>query len=174
MGLTVNLLTLIRGLGDNNERAKCMKMNAYIAGVGMTRFGKNLDRTLKSLTIEAIKASIIDAGISTKDINAAYHANVAAGTMVGQVCIPGQVALREMGLGGIPVVNVKNACASAATAFQQASTMVTAGLYDVVLAVGAEKLYHPDKERTFAVFEGCVDYEDFDRVVKSVVTKITG
>jgi|TARA_B110000483_G_scaffold239793_1_gene319041 acetyl-CoA acetyltransferase len=174
MGLTVNLLTLIRGLGDNNERAKCMEMNAYIAGVGMTRFGKNLDRTLKSLTIEAIKASIIDAGISTKDINAAYHANVAAGTMVGQVCIPGQVALREMGLGGIPVVNVKNACASAATAFQQASTMVTAGLYDVVLAVGAEKLYHPDKERTFAVFEGCVDYEDFDRVVKSVETKISG
>jgi acetyl-CoA acetyltransferase len=151
-----------------------MKMRAYIAGVGMTRFGKNLNRTLKSLTIEAIKASIIDAEISTEDINAAYHANVAAGTMVGQICIPGQVALREMGIGGIPVVNIKNACASAATAFQQASAMVTAGLYDVVLAVGAEKLYHPEKERTFAVFDGCVDYEDFDKVVKSVETKISG
>jgi acetyl-CoA acetyltransferase len=172
LGLDIIILKN-KGNGSNDERDICMKMNAYIAGVGMTPFGKHLNRTLKSLTIEAIKAAMIDAGISNKDINAAYHGNVAAGTMIGQTCIPGQVALREMGLGGIPVVNVKNACASASTAFQQASAMVTAGLYDVVLAVGAEKLYHPEKKRTFAVFDGCVDHEDFDKVVKSVEAKIS-
>jgi acetyl-CoA acetyltransferase len=145
-----------------------MKMNAYIAGVGMTPFGNHMDRSLKSLAVEAARAAMKDAGVDNSDINAAYHANVAAGTMVGQVCIPGQVAFREMGLGGIPVVNVKNACASASTAFHQASAMVSAGYYDVVLVVGAEKLYHEEKERTFAVFDGCVDYEDFDKVVSSV------
>jgi acetyl-CoA acetyltransferase len=149
-----------------------MKMNAYIAGVGMTRFGKHLDRSLKSLAVEAAQLAMKDAGVGNSDINAAYHANVAGGSMVGQICIPGQVAFREMGLGGIPVINVKNACASGSTAFQQASAMVTAGFYDVVLVVGAEKLYHPDKARTFAVFDGCVDYEDFDKVVASVAQRI--
>ena len=38
--------------------------------------------------------------------------------------------------------------------------MVTAGLYDVVLAVGCDKLYHEDKKRTFAVFEGGLDVEN--------------
>jgi acetyl-CoA acetyltransferase len=150
-----------------------MKMNAYIAGVGMTPFGKHMDRSLKSLAVEAARAAMKDAGVDNADINAAYHANVAAGTMVGQICIPGQVAFREMGLGGIPVVNVKNACASASTAFHQASAMVSAGYYDVVLVVGAEKLYHVEKERTFAVFDGCVDYEDFDQVVSSVQERIS-
>ena len=149
-----------------------MQMNAYIAGVGMTRFGKHLDRSLKSLAVEAAQLAMKDAGVGNSDINAAYHANVAGGSMVGQICIPGQVAFREMGLGGIPVINVKNACASASTAFQQASAMVTAGFYDVVLVVGVEKLYHPDKARTFAVFDGCVDYEDFDNVVASVAQRI--
>lgn len=149
-----------------------MQMKAYIAGVGMTAFGNHLQRSLKSLTAEAIHAAMADAGVSNGDINAAYHANVAAGTMVGQVCIPGQVALREIGLGGIPVVNVKNACASASTAFQQACAMVSAGYYDVVLVVGAEKLYHSEKEKTFAVFDGCVDYEDFDKVVTAVRQRI--
>ncbi|WP_241505857.1 thiolase family protein [Parahaliea mediterranea] len=147
-------------------------MNAIVAGVGMTTFGKHMDRQLKSLAVEAIQSAIEDAGLSLADIEAAYYANVAAGTMVGQVCIPGQVALREMGLGGIPVVNVKNACASASTAFHQGCAMVSAGVYDVVLVVGAEKLYHQDKSRTFSVFDGCVDYEDFDRVVDSVKTRI--
>ena len=150
-----------------------MQMNAFIAGVGMTPFAKHLNRSLKSLTVEAIQAAMRDAGVGNDAINAAYHANVAAGTMVGQICIPGQVALREMGLGGIPVVNVKNACASASTAFHQACAMVSAGYYDVVLAVGAEKLYHEEKERTFAVFDGCVDYEDFDKVVGSDKQRIS-
>ncbi|MGY8859320.1 MAG: thiolase family protein [Pseudomonadales bacterium] len=149
-----------------------MQMKAYIAGVGMTPFGNHIQRSLKSLSAEAILAAMADAGVSNNDINAAYHANVAAGTMVGQMCIPGQVALREIGLGGIPVVNVKNACASASTAFQQACAMVSAGYYDVVLVVGAEKLYHPEKERTFAVFDGCVDYEDFEKVVSEVRQRI--
>jgi len=142
-----------------------MKQNAYIAGVGMTTFGKHLDRTLKSLTAEAVTDALQDAGMEATALEAAWMGNVAAGTIVGQVCIPGQVALRSIGIGRIPVVNVKNACASASTALHEAATMVTAGLHDVVLATGAEKLYCADKDRIFSVFTGCLDYEDYDKVV---------
>ncbi len=145
-----------------------MKQDAYIAGVGMTRFGNHMDRTLKSLTVEAVSEALADSGLVANDVQAAWVGNVAAGTIVGQICIPGQVALRSMGIGGIPVVNVKNACASASTAFHEACTLVSAGIYDVVLAVGSEKLYTKDKSKIFSVFDGCLDFEDFDSVVASL------
>lgn len=148
-----------------------MKQNAYIAGVGMTSFGKHIDRGLKSLTIEAINQALNDAGLEGKDLEAAYMGNAAAGIIVGQICVPGQVALREIGIGHIPVVNIENACASASTAFNQACSMVTSGLYDVVLATGAEKLFHQDKLKTFSVFSGAVDVEDYDIVEQQIVAR---
>ncbi len=150
-----------------------MKQNAYIAGVGMTRFGKHLDRGLKSLAAEAINAAMADAGIGLADLQAAYMGNAAAAVITGQVCVPGQMILRELGVGRIPVVNVENACATAATAFQQACTMVTMGLYDVVLACGVEKLYHPDKLKTFSVFGGAIDVEAMDTVIAGISNRLS-
>jgi acetyl-CoA acetyltransferase len=66
------------------------------------------------------------------------------------------------------VVNVENACASASTALQQAAAMVTAGLYDVVLALGVEKLYHADKRKTFAAFSGAVDVEALQDIMAAL------
>lgn len=149
-----------------------MQQNAYIAGVGMTSFGKHLDRGLKSLAGEAITAALTDAGLETSDLNAAYMGNAAAAVITGQVCVPGQMVLRSLGIGKIPVVNVENACATAATAFQQAATMITAGLYDVVLACGSEKLYHEDKQRTFSVFTGAVDVESMDAVMAGISERL--
>jgi acetyl-CoA acetyltransferase len=135
-------------------------MNAYVAGVGMTRFGKQLDKTLKALAGEAVQAALADAGLERSALQAAWMGNAAAGVVTGQEMIRGQVALRELGIGRIPVVNVENACASSSTALQQAAAMVTAGLYDVVLACGSEKLFHEDKARSFAAFTSAVDVED--------------
>ncbi|MCO4756932.1 MAG: thiolase family protein [Oceanospirillaceae bacterium] len=148
-----------------------MKQNAYIAGVGMTQFGKHIDRGLKSLTIEAINQALKDAGLEGKDLEAAYMGNAAAGTIVGQICVPGEVALREMGIGRIPVINIENACASASTAFNQACSMITSGLYDVVLATGAEKLFHADKLKTFSVFSGAVDVENYAAVEQQIIDR---
>jgi acetyl-CoA acetyltransferase len=145
-----------------------MKQNAFVAGVGMTRFGKHIDRGMKDLAGEAINAALADANLSKDDLNAAYVGNAAAGVITGQVCVPGQMVLRELGIGKIPVVNVENACATASTAFQQAATMVSAGLYDCVLAVGMEKLFHEDKQRTFDVFTGAADTEDMDAVIEGI------
>ena len=137
-----------------------MKMNAYVAGVGMTRFGKHMDTTLKGLACEAIGEAITDAGIGTDAIEAAYMANAAGGVVQGQEMISGQVALRELGIGRIPVINLENACASSSTAFNQAATMVSLGAYDIALVCGFEKLFHEDKRRTFAAFDGAVDTEN--------------
>lgn len=149
-----------------------MKMNAIIAGGGMTAFGKFPTLTLKELAGQAIQAALADAGLTAGDIQAAYMGNAAAGTITGQVCVPGEVVLRSLGIGRIPVINVENACATASTALNQAAAMVTAGLYDVVLAVGYEKLVHADKARTFSVFSGAVDVDDMDGLARLVDRKM--
>ena len=124
-----------------------MQINAYVAGVGMTRFGKHLDMTLKGLAGEAIREALNDAGLQSNDLEVAYMGNAAGGVVQGQEMISGQVALRELGIGKIPVINVENACATSSTAFNQACAMVTAGAYDVALVCGFEKLFHEDKAR---------------------------
>jgi acetyl-CoA acetyltransferase len=136
-----------------------MRTEAVIGGVGMTQFGKHMDTGLKALGAEAVSAALLDAGIDAKDLQAAFVGNAAAGLVTGQECIRGQVILRGMGIGRIPVVNVENACASASTALHQACAMVSAGAYDIVLALGVEKLYHEDKRKSFAAFSGAVDVE---------------
>lgn len=136
-----------------------MRMNAYIAGIGMTDFGNHLQIPLKQLAGQAITLALQDAGVEAGDLQAAYMANAAGGIIVGQGMIGGQVALRELGIGQIPVLNIENACASASSAFNQACAMVSSGYYDVVLVCGYEKLFHEDKRRTFAAFSGAVDVE---------------
>jgi acetyl-CoA acetyltransferase len=142
-----------------------MKFNAVVGGVGMTRFGKHMERGLKSIGGEAVQAAIADAGIEAKDIEAAFVGNAAAGLVTGQECIRGQVVLRSVGIGRIPVINVENACASGSTAMNQAAALVTAGLYDVVLALGVEKLYHEDKRKSFSAFSGAVDVEAMEEIM---------
>lgn len=137
-----------------------MKMDAYVIGVGMTRFGKHMDKGLKTLAISAIEDALSDAGIGKERIQAAWMGTAAAPIITGQLCIPGQAVLRSMGIGRIPVVNVENACATSSTAFQEACAMVSLGQYDIALAAGYEKLYHEDKLKTFSVFTGCVDVEN--------------
>jgi acetyl-CoA acetyltransferase len=143
-----------------------MRLNAIIAGVGMTHFGKHMDTGLKAIGAEAVKAAVADAGIAQDDLEAAWVGNAAAGLVTGQECIRGQVILRSIGLGRLPVINVENACASASTALHQAAAMVTAGLYDMVLALGVEKLYHPDKKKSFSAFSGAVDVEAMQEILK--------
>lgn len=145
---------------------------AYIAGIGMTPFGKHIDTTLSSLASRAITAALDDTGMDKRHLQAAYMGNAAAATITGQVCIAGEVALRSMSIGKIPVVNVENACATAATAFQQAVTMIEADVYDIVLACGYEKLYHEDKEKTFSVFSGAIDIDAKDKIISELSEKV--
>jgi acetyl-CoA acyltransferase len=130
-----------------------------IGGVGMTRFAKQPDRNLKSLAAEAVDVALEDASMELADVQAIFFGNAVAGTITGQEMVRGQVTLRPQGVHSIPVINVENACASASTALHLAWLSVASGQYDVALAVGAEKMTHPDKARSFAAIGQAMDVE---------------
>jgi len=142
-----------------------MKLNAIVAGVGMTRFTKHPDKGLKELGREAIEKAVADAGLTLSDLQAAYVGNCAAGLVTGQESVRGQVILHPMGVGKIPIINVENACASGSTALLQACVMVSTGIYDAVLALGVEKLTHPDKMKSFAAFAGAMDIDELTEML---------
>lgn len=83
-----------------------------------------------------------------------------------QHSIRGQVVLRSMGIGSIPVVNVENACAGASTALYLAIMGIKAGMYDCALAVGSEKITHEDKTVSLMAYASCMDVENFDMQLK--------
>ncbi|HEY9209012.1 MAG TPA: thiolase family protein [Acidovorax sp.] len=132
----------------------------YIAGVGMTPFGRHPQWSVKDLTRQVVTTALQDAGCSARQLQAAYFSNATQGHMEGQHMVRGQLALRAMGVEGIPVVNVENACASASTALHLAVQHVRSGAADIVLAVGAEKMWSEDKARMFAAFDGAWDVHD--------------
>jgi len=129
----------------------------YVVGVGMTPFGRMLDSDTKTLSKNAVAAALADAGIDKPAVEAAFFGNASQGHMERQHMIRGEIALRSMGIGGIPVVNVENACASGSTAFNLAVTFLKAGEGDVALALGAEKMFSIDRKLMFASFDSAWD-----------------
>jgi acetyl-CoA acetyltransferase len=145
-----------------------MRVNAIVAGVAMTPFGKHMDKSLKQLGGIPVLDAVKDAGVELADIEAAYVGNCAAGTVTGQESIRGQVILSSIGLGKVPIINIENACGSGTTALNQACMMVSAGYYDVVLALGVEKLFHENKMITYAAFGGAIDVEVRDQMMAEI------
>lgn len=145
-----------------------------VVGAGMTRFGKHQDRSMKDLAREAVENALRAAGMEREAIEAAAVGNAVAGLITGQECIRGQVVLREMGIGGIPVINTENACASSSTAFHIAWLYVASGMYDTVLAVGMEKLFHPDKKRTFTAIGSAIDMDIADEFARQMSGEQSG
>ncbi|MBK9520739.1 MAG: thiolase family protein [Rhodocyclaceae bacterium] len=126
----------------------------YIVGVGMTPFGRLLDRSVYDMVGEAVGLALKDAGASTADIESAYYAGATNGVLQDQTAIPGPIAMRHLGIEGVPVFSVENACASGSSAFNLAIMALQAGSCDIALAVGAEKMNIADKSKMFAVFDG--------------------
>lgn len=134
-------------------------MKATMIGGGMTAFGKHKDRNLKSLVEEAVNIALEDAGLDKSAIQAAYVGNASQGVLQGQESIRGQVVLHAMGIGGVPIINVENACASSATALNGAMAMVALGEVDCALVLGMEKMYFDDRSKVLPAFTGCMDVE---------------
>ncbi|SEQ38019.1 Acetyl-CoA acetyltransferase [Solimonas aquatica] len=153
-------------------QARMLQQHAYIAGVGMTAFARHAGRGLKSLGAEALRLALADAGLEPQSVQAAYLANAAAPLVTGQSAVGGQVLLRELGIGGIAVVNVENADAGGATAFHQACAMVSAGYYDVVLACAYEKLHQADAARADAALGNALDVERADELQQLLRQKL--
>ena len=133
--------------------------DAYIVGIGMNRFSKYPDETVGTMAERVIETVLADAGIGRRELQAGFFSNSFWGALDGQHSIRGQVVFRRMGIDKIPVTNVENACAGGSTALHMAYTSIRAGLYDVAIAVGSEKLYTPDKARAFAALASGTDVE---------------
>jgi acetyl-CoA acetyltransferase len=148
----------------------------YILGIGMTGLGKFVERSVKDLTREAVTLALQDANCSLNDIQAAWFSNTRQGLLEGQNGVRGQCALRPLGVQRIPITNVENACASGSTALLQAVAHIKAGLCEVALIVGAEKMFFPDKrEAMFNAFKGGTDVyrlEEFHQRVSNQCTEL--
>jgi acetyl-CoA acetyltransferase len=105
-----------------------------VIGVGMIPFGKYPDRKLADLGWPAVKSAIVDANIEPRKIEAVY-----CGTALGGM-MSGQRVMGRLGLTGIPIANIENACSSSSTAFRQGIMAIQTGQFDVVLVIGVEKL----------------------------------
>ncbi len=105
-----------------------------VIGVGMIPFGKYPETNITDLGWPAVKAAIKDAGIDARRIQAVYSGTARGGAMVGQRI------MGRLGLAGLPIVNVENACSSSSSAMAQGVMAVSSGAYDMVLVIGVEKL----------------------------------
>lgn len=127
-----------------------------VVGVGMIPFGKYPAKSLADLGWPAVKAALGDAGIAPRKVQAAFCGTALGGMMAGQRI------LGRIGLTGIPIVNVENACSSGSTALRQGILAIRSGEYDVVLVVGVEKLTKfgggtlPLEEEDWEVSQGLV------------------
>lgn len=118
--------------------------NVAVIGVGAHPVGKYEHLALKDLAREAIWGALRDADVEPEKIDVAYVGNSLGGLLTGQEGIRGQVVMQDAGFGGLPVINVENACASGATAFRGAWLEVASGNADFALAVGVEKMFVGD------------------------------
>ncbi len=106
----------------------------YVAGIGIIPFRKRNEWSSHRMGQEAVVAGVKDSGLQPTDIQSVY-----CGTAMGGMLM-GQRITRDIGLSGLPLVNMDNACSSGSTALYEACHAVKNGQYDVALAVGVEKL----------------------------------
>ena len=144
--------------------------DVYVAGIAMTVFGRHPERSLEDLAREALAGAMKDAGCGAADLGVAYYAGMTNGPLQGQISIPGQVVFSKIGVEGIPVYNVENACASGSSAFNLAVQSLKAGTTDVALALGSEKMNIPDKAKAFSIFEGGWDVSRAEENYRTLVS----
>jgi acetyl-CoA acetyltransferase len=105
-----------------------------VIGVGLSRFAKQPEISILDLSQGPILDALDDAGAVPEQIQAAYCGSVFGGSSLGQKVLKG------VGMTGIPILNLENACSSGSSAFREAWLGVASGMYDIALAFGTEKL----------------------------------
>jgi acetyl-CoA acetyltransferase len=105
-----------------------------VVGTGMIPFGKYPEKTLADIGWPAVKEAIVESGIAPKSINAVYCGSALGGMLSGQR------VMKTLGLTGMAIINIENACSSSSSALSEAWTAIASGRHDVVVVVGVEKL----------------------------------
>jgi len=127
-----------------------------IIGIGKTAFGAFPDRDLRSLAVEAGQKCLADAHVSPSQVEAYYLGNFAGPSFVGQNHLAPYIA-GAMGITGVPCTRFEAACASSGSAFYHAVSSVAAGLNDVVLVAGVEKMTSQTTPKVTEILAGAGD-----------------
>jgi acetyl-CoA C-acetyltransferase len=127
-----------------------------IVGIGKTPFGAFRDRDLRSLGVEAGQKCLENAGVGPSQVEAFYLGNFAGPSFTGQNHLAPYIA-GAMGIEGVPATHFEAACASGGSAFFHAYSSVAAGLYDVVLVTGVEKMTSQPTPRVSEILAGAGD-----------------
>ena len=109
-----------------------------VIGVGVTRFGKH-DRTSAELFAEAARDALVDAELAPSAIQALYYGNV-VGSETEKQLHTGPQAASVLGIPTVPTTRFETACASSHAAFRHAVMEIAAGVSDVILVGGAERV----------------------------------
>ena len=110
-----------------------------VIGIGKTRFGAFPDRDLRSLAVEAGDKCLKNGHVSPPQVEAFYLGNFAGPSFVGQNHLAPYIST-ALGIHEVPATRIEAACASSGSAFFHAVSAVAAGLYDIVMVVGVEKM----------------------------------
>jgi acetyl-CoA C-acetyltransferase len=110
-----------------------IKDRVAIVGMGCTKFGEHWDKSAEDLLIDASYEAYESAGVDPKDIEAYWLGTMGSG-------VSGLTLSAPLKIGYKPVTRVENMCATGSEALRQACYAVASGAYDLVMAVGVEKL----------------------------------
>jgi len=105
-----------------------------VIGTGMIPFGKYPEKTLADLGWPAVKEAIVESGVPPKKIDAVYCGSALGGMLSGQR------VMKALGITGMSIINIENACSSSSSALAEAWTAVASGRHDIVVVIGVEKL----------------------------------
>jgi acetyl-CoA acetyltransferase len=105
-----------------------------VVGTGIIPFGKFPEKALADIGWPAVKEALVESKVPPKDIDAVYCGTALGGMMAGQRI------MKNLGITGIPITNIENACSSSSTTLAQAWLSIASGLNEVVIVVGVEKL----------------------------------
>ena len=125
-------------------------------GIGKTAFGAFADRDLRSLAVEAGWAALADANVTPSQVEAFYLGNFAGPSFVGQNHLAPYIA-GAMGVEHVPCTRFEAACASSGSAFFHAWSAVAAGVYDLVLVGGVEKMTSQTTPKVTEILAGAGD-----------------
>ncbi len=126
-----------------------------VIGAGSTKYGKAKDNVVE-LALSAARDAVKTANIETRDIEYGFISNV-FGVADKQVHLA-PVIMTDLGIPNVPGLTVESACGSGSIAFREAVANVAAGFYDVVLAVGVEKVTHVGTAKSTTLFSYCSDF----------------
>ncbi len=137
-----------------------MTREVGIIGVGITKFGEIWERSLRDLGLEAGVKAINDANIASEDIDALYVGIMSPGLFLNQEHIAPLIA-DWVGVAGshIPATRVEAGDASGGLAIREAWMGIKAGLYEIVVVGGAEKMTDVGDEEALDTLSASVDQE---------------